>query len=352
MTDLPASAFDSQDCDWHGCDREAEREGRCRYHAGRQPLDRPGGAPRTHEDANGRVIPGALAHLMHDDDPLEDQVAEGRVHPGYLTPVEPENDPGTLPDADDEPEPEEAHVATRPPSKRKRRTRDTVIADIRAFHALHGRPPSFADDNGLANAGRRLFGSWVKALNAAGFNPSPSTPHRPPAAAPQQQEPTPPAPESPKRVGHGVARWTADTVVAAIRDWGAKHGRPPMQRDANGDPSLPSASVARSACGSWANAVEEAGFPRPQRGGAHLTAPAKASGSAPSSEEPKKEVAEVVPLAPPTPVAKPNGHHITNGDASLVDLAVLIETIDVEIARLKFARAEVAASIRERLDDT
>lgn len=72
-----ATAVDSIDCTWPNCDREAERDGRCRYHAGRLEVPREGGEPRPYTDEAGRVIPGALAHLMDDEpEPKETQMAD------------------------------------------------------------------------------------------------------------------------------------------------------------------------------------------------------------------------------------------------------------------------------------
>lgn len=66
-----STAIDSADCDWPGCAHEAETQGRCRYHVGRQPLAARGGAARLaeirHQDEEGRLIPGSLAHLMDDE---------------------------------------------------------------------------------------------------------------------------------------------------------------------------------------------------------------------------------------------------------------------------------------------
>lgn len=66
----------------------------------------------------------------------------------------------------------------------------------------------------------------------------------------------------------GVQRWTLDTSVAAVQAWAAREGRPPRQKDATGDPLLPSASTARDFGLSWADLIERSGFPRPHRGGA------------------------------------------------------------------------------------
>lgn len=92
----------------------------------------------------------------------------------------------------------------------------------------------------------------------------------PPATA-QAAETTPPpaapAPAADRRRGRGVARWNRGSVEEAIRAWAAAHdGRPPIQRNSTGDPLLPSLTSTRETHGSWANAVEASGFPRPTRG--------------------------------------------------------------------------------------
>lgn len=71
------AAVDSTDCDWPGCDREAERGSRCRYHVGRTPNG------QQVDDSAGRIVPGALAHLMHDD-PEPDQEAQPMTQPIFL----------------------------------------------------------------------------------------------------------------------------------------------------------------------------------------------------------------------------------------------------------------------------
>lgn len=76
---------------------------------------------------------------------------------------------------------------------------------------------------------------------------------------------------------HEARRWTREAVVAAIQAWTAEHGRPPTATDWNSamaraasrperpDDFPPVATVQRE-FGSWANAVEAAGFDRPRPG--------------------------------------------------------------------------------------
>ncbi len=63
------------------------------------------------------------------------------------------------------------------------------------------------------------------------------------------------------------ARWTDEDILDAIRHWATEHGQPPTanhwRNRHNGYPSL---SVVTGHFGSWATAIERAGFPRPVRG--------------------------------------------------------------------------------------
>lgn len=74
-------------------------------------------------------------------------------------------------------------------------------------------------------------------------------------------------------------QWTEETVVAAIREWARRHGRPPSSTDwlhysvAEDGYKFPNrGSCYRSTSGStapfesWADAIEAAGFPRPRKG--------------------------------------------------------------------------------------
>lgn len=141
------------------------------------------------------------------------------------------------------------------------------------------------------------------------------------------------------RTGHGVARWTQETVVAAIKAWAEKNGRPPAQRDATGDSSLPSGSIARTACGSWADAVEQAGFPRPKIGGDQR------KGWETRRKNSSTTGAAAATIRKPSPAT----HVVSQSKPSLVELAGYLEHLDEEIVRLQRAREEIAASIRERL---
>lgn len=72
-----------------------------------------------------------------------------------------------------------------------------------------------------------------------------------------------------KRSGTPSA-WTAEQIVAVIRAHAAEHGTPPTNNAwLKATAEHPSGSTVYRIFGSWASAIEAAGFPRPTRGGSH-----------------------------------------------------------------------------------
>lgn len=74
---------------------------------------------------------------------------------------------------------------------------------------------------------------------------------------------------------HAQKFWTRERIIEAIRRWAAEHdGRPPratdwQYRDLRGDGYPPATSVyndTHAPFNSWGEAIEAAGFPRPERG--------------------------------------------------------------------------------------
>jgi len=173
VRELDARAFDSADCRFPGCPREATHtDGMCRDHHGHEPLAP--GAVTGIRDSRGRLIPGSLAHLMEDDDPLEKQIAEGRVHPAYIEPgsditSEVMSAMRTLAPAAQS-EQQEEPVTDLP------WTRDEITEAIQNHALQHGAPPTSTDwakaAPGRPSADlvkRRFGGSWADAIVAAGF---------------------------------------------------------------------------------------------------------------------------------------------------------------------------------------
>lgn len=67
--------------------------------------------------------------------------------------------------------------------------------------------------------------------------------------------------------------WTREAIIVAMQAWASRHGHPPTANEWNKaakDRSHPNARTVycqpKAPFGSWADAVEAAGFPRPQQG--------------------------------------------------------------------------------------
>lgn len=61
--------------------------------------------------------------------------------------------------------------------------------------------------------------------------------------------------------------WTAETILQAIHRWHQQHGRPPIATEwIRGAPDYPNPGTVIREHGSWANAIEAAGYPRPHVG--------------------------------------------------------------------------------------
>lgn len=109
-----------------------------------------------------------------------------------------------------------------------------ILAALQAFAAVHdGEGPMVRqwNDAGASPSSSliiRRFGTWNRALEVAGV-PRPLQP-------------------------------TVDQILDAIRAFAAEHGRPPLAREWTGPGS---AQLVANRCGSWAQALEAAGFPRP-----------------------------------------------------------------------------------------
>jgi hypothetical protein len=112
-------------------------------------------------------------------------------------------------------------------------------------------------------------------------------------------------------VGNGgrIPAWSKDTIIAAIQRWATEHGAPPTANSwSKKQDGCPACSTVLKHFGSWANAIEAAGFPRPVRGGQRAEPVAHevqsdASVFPSSDEEPKPEVEP--PAADPPPTQEP-----------------------------------------------
>jgi Homing endonuclease associated repeat len=111
---------------------------------------------------------------------------------------------------------------------------DEVVAALRRDARRLGRPPrqsewSTADPTRPdSSAVARRFGSWNAGLRAAGLTPV-------------------------------RRRWEGDDIVAALRDWTAENGQPPLSGDwRQASAEHPSSSAVRRHFGSWQAAIEAA----------------------------------------------------------------------------------------------
>lgn len=71
------------------------------------------------------------------------------------------------------------------------------------------------------------------------------------------------------RLKHERRPWKPAAILAAIHGFTAEHGRPPLSTEwltGPRDPRYPSTATVQSEFGSWSNAIEAAGFPRPAVG--------------------------------------------------------------------------------------
>jgi DNA-binding CsgD family transcriptional regulator len=147
-----------------------------------------------------------------------------------------------------------AHCAGRRPEW----TREEVLAAFRAWVREEGRVPAAGDWVPTADATRKwgreyprwpsdvtvrtLFGSWRAGVAAAGLRPR-------------------------------RRRWSADAVVAALRDFEAQHGRPPTYADLGRSEDLPAPGTVRAHLGSLRAALAAAARPA---GGVSRAATARA----------------------------------------------------------------------------
>lgn len=149
----------------------------------------------------------------------------------------------------------------RAPANRKW-TRASGIEAIQEFALEHGRPPTTRDMNALASlcSQRDDLGSWADLVEAAGF---------PRPARGGHRFDTETAAEAARKAlaARGVDAYQPDEIIDAIRRWASAHdGVPPVYADwKTKSAGYPASMSAARVFGSWAAAIEAAGFPRPTR---------------------------------------------------------------------------------------
>lgn len=156
------------------------------------------------------------------------------------------------------------------PDAQRRWTKEAIIAAVRHFAELRGRPPTASDWNpsharalgfhDRADLFERYenwphvfvvqytFGSWNAGIRAAGFEPL--------------------------RRGAHLNDWTRDEILAAIRRWYSLHGEPPRCNDwkLEAYSEWPNTKCVTYLFGTWNAAIRAAGFTPRKPGGQPKTA--------------------------------------------------------------------------------
>jgi hypothetical protein len=127
-----------------------------------------------------------------------------------------------------------------PVARRRSWSPEEIVACFQAFAAEHGHPPSSGDLSKASDGTRpssagvyRTFGTWRAALAAAGYSPR-------------------------------LQSWPPEDVIAALRRFARRHGRPPRVDELRSysDPPLPAHSTIERRFGGFSQALSAAGLAR------------------------------------------------------------------------------------------
>jgi HNH endonuclease len=174
--------------------------------------------------------------------------------------------------------------------------------------------------------------------------------------------------------GRPAGYWTHDRILEAIVRWAELHdGKPPVSTEWNrANDDYPTSFVVKREFGSWARAIEQAGFDKPTRGGRKRSATATAPRTKPrkklvSAARPEKtgpaealessRPAARVEGAPGESKAKGSATVKVGGASSLVDLAQAVEdaardyaTADAQLRHAQDRWAETRKALQDALD--
>jgi len=186
-----------------------------------------------------------------------------------------------------------------PAERRPHRARGQLLKEVMA--ALELGPQRLADLAALVGYSSENIGGWllphvksgkivrvergVYALPGHESGREPMADAEGPGGVASVSVSAPPASEvgeEPSRPENEQARrraWEKAEIIDAIQRWRREYGEPPTSTEwARHIEGYPTTSTVKARFGSWANAIEAAGFPRPTRGGVPLkpaAAPAK-----------------------------------------------------------------------------
>jgi hypothetical protein len=118
-------------------------------------------------------------------------------------------------------------------------SKESIIASIQKFYAIHGRIPIGADFNEnpeypSIRTVSNYFGKWSTALSASGLD----------------------SVEKPRK----RSAYSKEACIKAIQNFKNKHGKYPASRDFVKNPEYPSYSTVKNYFGSWSHALLLAGF--------------------------------------------------------------------------------------------
>lgn len=143
-------------------------------------------------------------------------------------------------------------------STKKHWSHERIVEAIREWHSLYGRPPSQREwtksrerKDGRSRwpppyAVTRYCGTWSKAIRAAGYVPLPPGGSYGSRATNQRSRTHP---------------WTQEEVITLLqKDVADNQGIAPTVKDWVGNPERPAPTTVRKLFGSWASAVQAAGF--------------------------------------------------------------------------------------------
>jgi Homing endonuclease associated repeat len=141
-------------------------------------------------------------------------------------------------------------------------TRSAILYAFDRWHRRYLCAPTLDDrryaseDHPSAITVQRVFGSWNRAVRAAGLR----------ARGPDERRDLGPLACPPERSRGGSAvRWPRERIIDAIRAWEREHGSPPALREwRRSSASHPAAATVQRVFGSWNESIAAAGFvPRP-----------------------------------------------------------------------------------------